>query len=324
MKRVESIAAAFREQLREKRGGWEGAFGLDPEPQFFGGWESMPCFEYETAGFSPARAWWLAELCRLAYTQNDKERFKYPDLTAPVRAGILRERTPFAEVLSVHKTGNHASIYRFRDGGGPTIVCFRGSTRTRQWILNALFRSHRWERFRSAEDPETAFVHSGIYVILKRIWPLLEEELRRCPRPWILTGHSLGGALAVLAGALVLPDLVCTFGAPKVGSRDFFQLKNGGETWRIVNGIDLVPRLPLATGPQVASGSDLVHGVPAMRLLEGGVLSAFASETEENSLPFDLKTLSGQLDRAPDWLLDHRMGGYCGRLQALHEAMMQD
>jgi hypothetical protein len=53
--------------------------------------------------------------------------------------------------------------------------------------MNALFRSHPWRRFRLEGDPGSAFVHSGIYVILKRVWPLLAETLERSPRPWIFT-----------------------------------------------------------------------------------------------------------------------------------------
>lgn len=329
MKRLERLAAGlqqkanvreeFTERIEARFAGWNGAFGLDPEACFFEGAETMPAFAGDLTAPTAADAWWLAELCRLVYTPDHRERNQEAYRNLPLREEILAARTPFEEVLSIHKTGNHASIYRLREGGGPTIVCFRGSTRTRQWILNALFRSHPWRRFRLDGDPGSAFVHSGIYVILKRVWPLLAETLERSPRPWFFTGHSLGGALAMLAGALVHPDAVYTFGAPKAASREFFKIRLGGQIRRFVNGSDLVTRLPLSPEGAASPGRELVHGIPAIRLLEGGDFGSFGDPAEENVLPFDLKKLATELEQAPPWLLDHRMGGYCRKLREAGE-----
>lgn len=331
MRRLEKLAAGLQlqlkarvreniaEQIEARLSGWDGAFGLDPGACFFEGWETMPAFSGALAAPTAADAWWLAELCRLAYTPDHRERDQEAYRHLPRRAEILAARTPFEEILSIHKTGNHASIYRLREGGGPTIVCFRGSTRTRQWIMNALFRSHPWRRFRLEGDPGSAFVHSGIYMILKRVWPLLAETLERSPRPWIFTGHSLGGALAMLAGALVHPDAVYTFGAPKAGSREFFKIRLGGQIRRFVNGSDLVSRLPLFPDGTTTPERELVHGIPAIRLLEGGEFGRFSDPAEENTLPFDVKNLVSELERAPRWLLDHRMGAYCEKLRKAGE-----
>ncbi len=104
---------------------WEGAFGLDPDPFFFEGVDAMPEFQFKGAEeFSSSDAWWLAELCRLAYTPDDRERGRKKYAGLPERDLILEARTPFKELVSIHKTGNHASIYRRRDDTGPTIVCF--------------------------------------------------------------------------------------------------------------------------------------------------------------------------------------------------------
>ena len=60
------------------------------------------------------------------------------------------------------------------------------------------------------------------------------------------TGHSLGGALAILAATLISPTrhgAVYTFGAPRVANyKFFFGLKM--PIFRVVNSADIVPRVP--------------------------------------------------------------------------------
>jgi hypothetical protein len=72
-----------------------------------------------------------------------------------------------------------------------------------------------------------------------------------------ITGHSLGGALAMLAGQLLLShDLagyqhalsICTFGAPQTGNNGFAEWFQGIEVIRYVNSEDTVPTLPPPTG----------------------------------------------------------------------------
>ena len=70
--------------------------------------------------------------------------------------------------------------------------------------------------------------------------------------PLVVTGHSLGGALAVLAADILnaqgfLIHSVYTFGQPRVGDATFaarYNMTLGQRTFRIVNSNDLVPRLP--------------------------------------------------------------------------------
>ncbi len=299
--------------MRATLANWDGVFGLDPAPCFFQGREEVGEFVYQEEGFSVPMAWWLGELCRLAYTPDHRELLRDREGVLPRRDALLRERAPFCEVHSVHKTANHASIYRPVKGEGPTIVCFRGTSKTRQWIMNAVARPHRWRRFRFEKDLESAFVHSGFYVLFKRVWSQMHATLEELPRPWIFTGHSLGGALAMLAGAVAEPDLVCTFGMPKVGNGDFYSIKGGQRVWRLVNESDLVPRLPL---PDSRLGDrQFIHGAKAMMLKEGGSLEAFESAAAEENLPFSLSSFSQELSRPPAWIREHRIGEYCQRLR---------
>jgi hypothetical protein len=83
--------------------------------------------------------------------------------------------------------------------------------------------------------------------------PLTAEKHERRKRPTVVTGHSLGGALATL---FVMENahknkafdisMCCTFASPHVGTKEFARIFDllPIESWRIVNEHDLVPKLP--------------------------------------------------------------------------------
>lgn len=98
--------------------------------------------------------------------------------------------------------------------------------------------------------------HKGFADAIAEIWsPLaeaIEQEVKRRDRPVWLTGHSLGGALALYAAWLLKRRFVpvhevCTFGAPMIGNRvacEAFNREFAGKIYRYVNGRDPVPKLP--------------------------------------------------------------------------------
>lgn len=98
--------------------------------------------------------------------------------------------------------------------------------------------------------------HKGFADAIASIWDTLAEaveaEVKRRDRPVWITGHSLGGALALYAAWLLKRRFVpvhevCTFGAPMIGNReasDAFNREFAGKIFRYVNGRDPVPKLP--------------------------------------------------------------------------------
>ncbi len=168
-----------------------------------------------------------------------------------------------------------APPYRVPNGGPPPgapgapgaqRVAFRGSASLRNWITDAEFHRTPLTPLRPFPGGSRPEVHRGFRTALDSVLDPLIDALGGCPppgaspvtRPLHLTGHSLGGALAILA-ALELSRLgfpiagVYTFGQPRVGNRDFKALYEtpgpdgahlGDRTFLFVFQEDLVPRIP--------------------------------------------------------------------------------
>ncbi|MFE2723008.1 lipase family protein [Kitasatospora sp. NPDC059327] len=101
------------------------------------------------------------------------------------------------------------------------------------------------------------FIHYGFHQALQSVYPDIRDtlgELRTDGQSVWFTGHSLGGALAMLAGARwyfeephLLPDGVYTFGQPRTCERLLAGAHNAAfknRCYRFVNNNDIVPLLP--------------------------------------------------------------------------------
>src|SRR5262249_45068795 len=98
--------------------------------------------------------------------------------------------------------------------------------------------------------------HKGFMNALADIWePLfaaVDAELKAKDRPLWLTGHSLGGALALLAAWLfqrkfIPVHQVYTYGGPMIRNPEAsraFEREFSGKIFRYVNAPDPVPKLP--------------------------------------------------------------------------------
>lgn len=92
-------------------------------------------------------------------------------------------------------------------------------------------------------DAKGRTVEEAVRSILAR--PEAKDELGN-PLPLFITGHSLGGALALLATKLIASDVTGAcyiFGAPRIGNYEFFRFIKT-PVYRVVNSSDVVPRVP--------------------------------------------------------------------------------
>lgn len=124
------------------------------------------------------------------------------------------------------------------------LLSFRGSSNVEQWIRDFRFIpiDHPWGN-----------VHAGFTKGVNNVEVDLLKFLERAKNiqhVW-LTGHSLGGALAVLATAWLkmqgVSARIYTYGQPRVGLSEFairYNKELAGRYIRFVNQSDIVPRVP--------------------------------------------------------------------------------
>lgn len=191
---------------------------------------SLP-FDASASGFSRANALYLAHAADIAYLRSpSRAAAERLGLSAiPFRHRITRARG-FLGVCDTH------AVLSFR-GTNPSTLA--------NWLTDSVVKLVRRPDYAGR-------VHHGFASVLKRTWPQIEPLFRQLDgRPLFLTGHSMGGALAVLTGCRMAnlgraPMATYTFGAPRVGDPDFCA-RYSLPTYRVVNRLDLVPEMPMAS-----------------------------------------------------------------------------
>jgi hypothetical protein len=194
-------------------------------------------FDPAATGFSPTNAWWLSELSRLIYRKGGDEPAAL-DPPASAREAFLQKvglrencffYTRHAQAALVETTADSDRAF--------AVLVFRGTSGSlSNWYFNLNAAPAAW--------PGGGRVHRGFKTIFRNIWPEMAGELQRVRKPLFYTGHSLGGALAILAAACLPPQAVYTFGAPRVGDANFVAALRPARIFHIVNPNDLVTTLP--------------------------------------------------------------------------------
>jgi triacylglycerol lipase len=203
-----------------------------------------------SAAGNPRNALFLAKACDLAY---------YSEPEGPTR--FRSELGLEAKLISVDNTQVYVA-----ENDAAIVVAFRGSEAPstldglKDWLLTNANNYLILPEGKSGADFAAAGVgtrfHRGFLDALEMIWePLLtatDQALKTKERPLWVTGHSLGGALALLAAwrfqrnFLSVHEII-TFGAPMIGNdaaAKAFEQEFSGKIFRFVDFEDLVPHLP--------------------------------------------------------------------------------
>jgi triacylglycerol lipase len=270
----------------------------------------MPLELYEDALGDPRNARALAVAADLAYLPQ-----------AECAAGFQEHLGMAATLFSV---GNTQACVAGNDGH--IIVAFRGTEAPttldglKDWLLtnaaNLLMVPEGRMGTHFAAAGVGARLHQGFVSAITDIWePVFQAvsaERTRSDRPLWVTGHSLGGALALLAAWLcnrhfVPVHQIYTFGAPMIGNDEAAKAFNqalGSKTFRYVDCIDPIPLLPavsLATNDYahcdkeigVGAASEAATALQRLQALAGGVVAGW----QQGTLVDDVwRTVMGRLD----------------------------
>ncbi|MEG4167375.1 MULTISPECIES: lipase family protein [unclassified Microcoleus] len=132
------------------------------------------------------------------------------------------------------------------------IITLRGTQSLYEWITNLSALQDDYD----SSDDKRGKIHLGFKFIYDKLSQQIREAARQFDtlKPCYVTGHSLGGALAVLAATDIavhingLKDQVqmYSYGGPRIGDPVFASFYNEliPSSYRVVNLADVVPVLP--------------------------------------------------------------------------------
>lgn len=150
-----------------------------------------------------------------------------------------------APTLPVPDTGTDCCVTTEPDG--TVVVAFRGSTTAEDWA-----RDFVCAPIEDREHPQLGHCHAGFLDGAQSI--VCEVQTAIGGKPFVVTGHSLGGALALGVGALLLcagraAAAIVTFGAPRFGMAKFVGAISSLPVRQYRRGNDPVPLVPFDVPP---------------------------------------------------------------------------
>jgi triacylglycerol lipase len=259
----------------------------------------MP-FNPDAKIFDAANALFLAEASEVAYNTE-----------AAARKLMLDRGLPNFQWIDL--SGVFQNLHAFAASNDQiAVLAFRGTASARDWMTDVYATPTRFSWIFQG-GPEVGEIHAGFGHALSDGWGKIIDAVRTVapiPAPmdttsldarrtfWI-TGHSLGGALASLAGAAfsLLPGKVIrpvsgiyTFGQPRIGLHNFcdnYSRLLTPRTFRLVNSRDLVPRVPFR-GWDYSDVGEMIHfidtGTPELQSEEWRDFLARSLESFEETV----------------------------------------
>ncbi len=222
-----------RHDAAMRTAGWRDLLRPGDADDFFADAPARPLGAADRADDLTA-AWWCSELARLAYRDTAA--------AGRSRAAFLAD-VGLRELGFVDRAGTQCLVAgSATDAVAPFVaVAFRGTDEARDWLTNMHAVPVRWAG--------GGRVHRGFRRAFGHALRPLRTLLAAHAAPRLLCGHSLGGALALLAAPVFGARTVRTFGAPRVGDAAFAATLHGVDVAQFATAHDVVPHLPPAGPP---------------------------------------------------------------------------
>lgn len=275
----------------------------------------------QAAGRSDQNALFLATACDLAYFPEDQGKAEFA-----AQLGLT------AKLISVDNTQCYVC-----DNDRVIVLAFRGSESPnsidgfKDWLLTNAKNFLVLPAGRIGTDFVAAGVgarfHRGFMEALDEIWePMfqaLDAVVAKKDRPVFVTGHSLGGALALLAAwrlqrQMISIHNVYTFGAPMVGNEaaaNAYEKEFPNRIYRYVDFGDMVPQLPSVSAFSNEYWHCLTEVVVGATAHAGESIKALASGSPEASM--SQAVMDGVWTKATSGIQKHLMGNYITQINGL-------
>lgn len=281
----------------------------------------MPLELIEDSGGDPRNARFLATASDLAYLSQDEGRAEFA-----AQLGLNGTLISADNTQAYLATNDDHIVLAFRGTESPDTL-----EGLKDWLLTDAVNLLIVPTGRLGTDLASAGVgarfHQGFVDALAKVWPAVSSavaaEVKKSDRPVWITGHSLGGALALFGGWMLHRQFInvhqiLTYGAPMIGNKDACNAMDRefkGKIFRYVNTTDPVPKLPtvslIANSYGNVQREVLMGGTGASSELFQGFLSKAADGLLNATLVDELwKTITGLVSA-------HQMPTYHGLLKKL-------
>jgi hypothetical protein len=153
--------------------------------------------------------------------------------------------TPF-----INDLGSSVCVYLSTRPDGLNIIAIEGTHNVYGWVLD--FLATRMTDQEGVNHPTLGFVHSGFYLAARSMIDRLDAVAAK--GPYAICGHSLGAALALLLGGMLIDDgvppvKIGAFAPPRVGGSQFVKVVTSVPFCAYAFGDDPVPNIPFTIPP---------------------------------------------------------------------------
>jgi predicted lipase len=145
---------------------------------------------------------------------------------------------------------NAIRIFQTTRADGLNIISAEGTKNPAGWAID--FCALGIEDHAGTNHPSLGFVHAGFLVSALLAMPKIQSVTTK--GPFAISGHSLGAAMALLLGGLLIdngtpPVKIGAFAPPRVGGEQFVKVATSVPFCAYAYGNDPVPRVPFRIMP---------------------------------------------------------------------------
>eukprot|EP00158_Paraphelidium_tribonemae_P001348 Partr_v1_DN24284_c0_g1_i1_m36812 putative Lipase class 3 family protein len=151
--------------------------------------------------------------------------------TLPTALGLPTGLCSIYQLKGSYKSEKYKTVFAKYESRREVVFVFKGTTEMREWRkINIMFIPTSCPFTETKASTTCGKIHGGFVTAFIDMKKALDRMLEKVPenKNIVTAGHSLGGAMAVLAAAYMVTKGravkgVYTFGAPRVGDDEFAQ-----------------------------------------------------------------------------------------------------